>query len=269
MRMQLAKPFPTTRHRGAGTLMPDFTRRGADTTLPFRMLGGAEPIFRPVKGGSGTLGATSETGDSSQHFQHALNFPPPRAATKHDIKRIPGYGLKTAPPETHKPVKHQLLLDCGQLETSKAYLLHKVGPDSFIPTGGTTSAADPCEVSAQIRQIRRPSAGLCSVPVRGEPADPFVHVANVKCDRTSKLFCNSAALFWFPGSGEACARQEPRHERRERAEGPFAVAPPPLAVVQSASSNVVSAYDYDYSHYLFLQLHLPLNNDYSYLIGLE
>lgn len=150
---------------------------------------------------------------------------------------------QNSPPESHKPVKHQLLLDCGQLETSKSYLLHKVGPDSFIPTGGTTSAADPFEVSAQIRQIRRPNAGLCSVPVRRETADPFVRVANAKRDRTIKLVWNSAALFWFPGSSEACARQEPRHERGERAEGPFAVAPPPLAVVQSASSNIASAYD--------------------------
>lgn len=183
-----------------------------------------------------------ETGNCSQHFQHALNFPPTRAATEHDIKRIPGYGLKTAPPESHKPVEHQLLLDCGPLETSKSYLLHKVGPDSFIPTGGTTSAADPFKVSAQTRQIRRPNAGLCSVPVRRGTADPFVHVANVKFDLTIKLVWNSAALFWFRGSGEACARQEPRHERGERAERPFAVAPPPLAVVQSASSNIVSAY---------------------------
>lgn len=140
-----------------------------------------------------------------------------------------------------------------------------MGPDSFIPTGATTSAADPFEVSPQIRPIRRPNSGPCSVPVRREPADPFVHVANVKRDGAIHRVRNSAARF---GTQEAAkpARDKSRgtSEEKERRDCSWWLRPlSPLS--NQLALNVVSAYDYDYSLDFFLQLLSLLNNDYSCL----
>lgn len=179
----------------------------------------AEPVFRP---GREALGSRSHFGTG--RLQSAL---PARAQLSATTSREQTRHQKNArlrppnsPPESHKAVKHQLLLDCGQLEASKSYLLHKAGPDSFIATGGTTLAADPFEVSAQIRQIRRPNAGLCSVPGRRETADPFVHVANVKWDRTTNYFvtqqlCSGSQEAAKPARDKSHGTSEEK-ERRDR-----------------------------------------------------
>lgn len=51
-------------------------------------------------------------GNCGQHFEHALNFPQQLAANTsyyktHNIKRILGYGLKTTPFDSQKPLKHE------------------------------------------------------------------------------------------------------------------------------------------------------------------
>lgn len=131
----------------------------------------------------------------------------------HNSKRSRGYGLKTSPLDSQKPLKHEhhSTVDTSADETSDSYLvLRQIAPDSFISPGGATSAVDPFAVSAQTRRIRRPNSGLCPVLECREAADPFVRVADVKFDRTIKVFCERAALLW---SQEAA--QPARHESDE------------------------------------------------------
>lgn len=138
---------------------------------------------------------------------------------------------KNTPLESQKQIKreHLSIMDISADETFKSYLVHKVGPGSFIPSGGTTSAVDPFEVSAQIRQIRRP--GLSSVLACRETSDPFVHVANVKFDRSMKLFWKLAVLFWSRGATKpARAKSNDTSEEKERSDPSHWLRPlPPLS----------------------------------------
>lgn len=161
-------------------------------------------------------------GNCGQHFEHALNFPQQLAANTsyyktHNIKRILGYGLKTTPFDSQKPLKHEL--NCrhfrGQDVRLPYLVLRKIAPDSFISPGGATSAVDPLEVSAQIRRNRRPNSGLCTVLECRERDDPFVRVAYVRFDRTIKVFCElAAALFWSQEAAQPARHESDKTKRK-------------------------------------------------------